>query len=124
VIRIARQLNARSIPVDLLITIDPVTPPAVPPNVRRCLNYYQSNGVWDIFPWFRGIPLAAAPDGPAIVNQNLRTDRRDLLEPGTSHQTIAANGKLHREIMARVMEACLADPPLYTSAPPRDNARP
>jgi pimeloyl-ACP methyl ester carboxylesterase len=120
VIRIAEELRTRQTPVDLLITIDPVTPPKVPSNVKRCFNYYQSNGPWDAFPWFRGIPLAAARDGPSILNQNLRTDRRDLLEPDTSHQTIAANRKLHQEIIARVLEICSQNPDaLHEPAPPR-----
>lgn len=104
VLRIAHDLGHDGIAVDLLITIDPVTPPAVPGNVRRCYNYFQSNGIWDLFPWLRGIPLKASRRGQ-LVNADLRRDRRDLLEPNTSHATIAANPKLHREIVARVIEA-------------------
>jgi hypothetical protein len=111
VLRIAQRLERDSIPVDLLITIDPVTPPSVPPNVRVCYNYFQTNGLWDIFPWLRGVRLAR-PRAGQLQNVDIRRDRPDLLEPHTSHATIAANAKLHREIVARVLEACRADPPM------------
>jgi hypothetical protein len=103
VIDIARVLEGRGIPVDLLITIDPVTPSRVPRNVRECVNFYQSNGFWDVFPWLRGTPLESDSPDERLINQNLRTDRTDLLEPGTSHATIAANRKLHRAIVERVV---------------------
>jgi pimeloyl-ACP methyl ester carboxylesterase len=98
VLRMAQQLDHDSIAVDLVITIDPVTPPRVPGNVRACYNYFQTNGVWDIFPWLRGIPLTASRPGQ-LTNVDIRRDRPDLLEPNTSHATIAANPKLHREIV-------------------------
>ena len=53
-IEIARRLQDAGKSVNLLITIDPVTPPPVPPNVRLCYDYFQTNGVWDsVFPWLR-----------------------------------------------------------------------
>lgn len=103
VLRIAEKLDRDSVPVDLLITIDPVTPPRVPGNVRACYNYYQTNGIWDLFPWLRGIPLSPSRPGQ-LTNVDIRRDRPDLLEPGTSHATIAGNPKLHWEIVKRVME--------------------
>lgn len=103
VIEMARVLEGRGIPVDLLITIDPVTPSRVPRNVRECVNFYQSNGFWDVFPWLRGIPLESESPGGRLTNQDLRTDRADLLEPGTSHATMAGNRKLHRAIVERVV---------------------
>lgn len=105
VLRIAERLARDSIPVDLLITIDPVTPPQVPGNVRVCYNYYQTNGIWDLFPWLRGIPLSASRPGQ-LVNVDIRRQRTDLLEPNTSHATIAGNPKLHREIVSHVREIC------------------
>ena len=103
VILIAGELQKEHRPVDLLITIDPVEPKPVPENVRRCFNYFQSNGLWDFFPWFRGVPLKS--DGPRIYNLNLRVDRKKLLQPDTSHKTIAANPLLHREIIQRMLES-------------------
>jgi hypothetical protein len=107
VVAIARRLNEHHLAVDLLITIDPVTPDAVPANVRRCVNFFQSNGVWDALPWLRGIPLhreGAANDGrPPLENIDVR-HRPDLLEANTNHATIAANEKVHRAIIVLVTQ--------------------
>ena len=105
-IRIARKLDDAGLPVDLLVTIDPVTPPAIPANVRACRNYYQSNGAWDALPWLRGVPVPAGETNRArVVNTNIR-DRAELLEPDTGHNTIAANRKVHRAILDEVLTAC------------------
>lgn len=102
---VADELQKRGLAVDLLITIDPVTPPPVPANVVACFNYFETNGPWDAFPWLRGVPLKAVGVG-RLVNVDIRRTRRDLLEPDTSHSNIAANPKLHREIVARVLDVC------------------
>lgn len=104
-LRIADEMNRRGLAVNLLITIDPVTPPAVPQNVVSCFNFFQTNGFWDAFPWLRGVPLKAVGVG-RLVNVDIRRTRPDLLEPDTAHSNIAANPNLHREIVARVLEAC------------------
>lgn len=105
VLRVADVLQRRGLAVDLLITIDPVTPQGVPANVVTCFNFYETNGFWDAFPWLRGVPLKAVGVGK-LVNVDLRRKRPDLLEPGTAHSNIAANPRLHREIIARVLEVC------------------
>ena len=70
-------------------------------------NYYQSNGVLDVFPWLRGIPLQPADGLPSerVVNVDIR-DRPDLAESGASHATIAANARLHRVIVEEVLRVC------------------
>ncbi|HEY2124761.1 MAG TPA: hypothetical protein VGG94_04780, partial [Chthoniobacterales bacterium] len=40
-VAIARRLNRSHIPVDLLVTLDPLASETVPENVRVCLNYYK-----------------------------------------------------------------------------------
>jgi hypothetical protein len=100
VISIARRLNERHLPVALLITIDPVTPDAIPENVARCVNFYQSNGFWDVFPWLRGMPVSGRAE-----NINVR-ERPDLLEADTSHATIAGNAKVHRQVVEIVELTC------------------
>jgi pimeloyl-ACP methyl ester carboxylesterase len=102
-ILIARQLNDAHQPVDLLITIDPVTPANIPANVKHAVNYYEPNGPWDTFPWLRGVPLTA-DTGAAAENINIRS-RADLNEPGTSHATIAGNEKVHRAIEFLIVQA-------------------
>src|SRR4051794_11834407 len=95
VIRIARKLDEQNIPVDLLVPVDPVTPPEVPKNVKLCVDLYQSNGVWDNLPWLRGVPVKQEKGATGVlVNANIRTDRKDLLEPGTDHFNIEKKAKL------------------------------
>ena len=107
VILVSRKLHDEHRPVDLLITIDPVTPKPVPDTVRRCFNYYQSNGVWDALPWLRGVPLE--PDLPRTSRTRTLQDRSEktCCQPDTSHATInkLGNPLLHREIMRRVLES-------------------
>jgi len=104
VISIARACQQRHRRVDLLITIDPVTPGKVPANVVRCVNFYQPNGVWDALPWLRGIPLQSddSADSTELENINVR-ERADLIEPNTSHATIAANERIHATIIDLVL---------------------
>jgi len=114
-IRIARRLEEARVPVALLVTLDPVTPPPVPANVICGRNFYQSNGVWDALPWLRGVPVKperANPEatGPArVANYNLR-EHAELSEGATGHNTIAANRKVHEVIVAEVLRACPARP--------------
>jgi len=103
VVAIARELHR---PVDLLMAIDPVTPDAVPANVVRCVNFYQSNGPMDMLPWLRGIPLAReGTSSQPLQNIDIR-QRPDLLEPNTSHATIAANRKVHAAMIELVRATC------------------
>jgi pimeloyl-ACP methyl ester carboxylesterase len=113
VLGIAERLNADHINVDLVVTLDAVTPPKVPANVRRCVNLYQSNGAMDALPWLRGIPLERAEGNAAttLVNSDLRKDRTDLLEPGLNHFNIEKKAKVHGEVVKEVLALC----------PPRSN---
>jgi len=107
IIRIARKLDAVNVPVTLLITLDPVTPPAVPKNVRLCVNLYESNGLWDKLPWLRGVPLAQEPGSRgALYNADVRTERTDLLEPGLDHFNIEKKQKIHDEILRLLLAVC------------------
>lgn len=109
VINIARELNRDHIMVDLVVTLDPVTPRTVPPNVRKCINLYQSNGVWDNLPWLRGVPLKAEKPElglPELTNANVRVDRTDLLEPGLDHFNIDKKPKVQGEVISLVLAAC------------------
>jgi hypothetical protein len=105
VISISRRLDEHHLLVELLITIDPVTPDAVPPNVMHCVNFYEPNGFWDLFPWLRGVPLHRESNNSAGL-ENIDVRRRlDLVEANTSHGTIAANEKVHRAIIDLVLRA-------------------
>lgn len=132
VVRIARRLDEHDIPIDLLITLDATTPPSVPKNVRRCVNYFQSQPT-DVIPLFRGIPLKPDKDAAGkvdLVNMDLRKDRKDLLESGTNHINIDKNTKVHQDVVKQVAAVCVprehwaagrkgAAPVAPTSAPVR-----
>ena len=116
-IRIARRLQEASVPVALLVTLDPVTPPPVPANVLCGRNFYQSNGVWDALPWLRGVPVRAQgppEDAARVANFNLRA-RTDLSEGNTGHHTIAANRKVRAAIVAEILLVCPVRPLRETS---------
>jgi hypothetical protein len=105
-LKIARELQQHRINVDLIVTLDAVSPPDVPTNVRLCYNIYQSS-LLDGLPFFRGVALEpASPEARNLVNVNLRTARRDLLESNTDHFNIEKNAKVHREVVARLRETC------------------
>ncbi|MFN4243899.1 MAG: thioesterase domain-containing protein [Tepidisphaerales bacterium] len=107
-LRIAEQLDAHGIPVDLIITLDPVTPPRVTGNVRRVYNLYQSNGMLDAFPWLRGIPLEAAPGAKVeIQNMDIRRDRTDLLVRGLDHFNIEKQPGIHDDVLQQVLTVCV-----------------
>jgi predicted esterase len=107
VLRMCRHLAKSDIPIDLVITLDAVSPPELPANVRRCVNIYQSNGAWDKVPAFRGVALHKAPDSSAeLVNVDVRVDRIDLLEPGTNHFNIEKNEKIHQEVLRQLAATC------------------
>jgi len=105
-IALSRKLGTAGVPVPLLITIDPLTPPDVPPNVAICRNFYRTNGGLDVFPFFRGVPLKAdKTDATKLDNIRLQ-DHPDLDSPGLGHRTIAASPKVHRAIVDRVLQTC------------------
>ena len=106
-IGIARILNSCHMKVDLLITLDPVTPPRVPPNVKVVLNYYASRGLADNLPWWRGIPLKADADfRGALFNFDLAVNRPDLQVKDFSHAEIERDEKIHAEILQWLTETC------------------
>jgi len=112
VVRIARELDAANVPVDLLVTLDPVTPPPVPKNVRHALNIYQSNGARDALPFLRGVPVKpVASFAGRLDNFDIKKDRRDLLEPGTDHFNIEKKGAVQEEVLGHVLMTC---PPRQT----------
>ena len=105
-ILITRKLAEHNIKVDLVITLDPVTPRKVPSNINLVYNLYQSSAL-DGLPFLRGIPLTAETPGPvALRNMNIRTDRKDLLEPGLDHFNIEKKEKIHTDVLAQVLKVC------------------
>jgi hypothetical protein len=121
IVRISRELDAHGIPVDLLVTLDPTTPPRVPKNVRLCYNLYQSN-LLDAMPFLRGIPLEAEPGfAGKLHNVNIRTDRPDLVEGKVDHFNIEKKDAIHRETLRQILSVC---PPRAQWAAARGRAAP
>lgn len=116
-IRIAKIAGEKDVQIDLIVTLDPVTPPSIPPNVKRAVNLYQPNGVWDILPVLRGVPVKPRDEAMAanVENWNLRGNRKDILEAAegkVDHFNIEKKAVVHDAIKALVMEHC---PPRFAS---------
>jgi hypothetical protein len=106
IVSISREIAKAGITVDLLLTIDPTTPPSVPANVRKCYNLYQT-GLLDAIPITRGIPLHADSDFKGVLkNVNIRVDRTDLLDPDVNHFNIEKKDKIHQEAIRQILAVC------------------
>jgi hypothetical protein len=104
-VNICRELAASNVTVDLLVTLDPVNAPRVPPNVRRAMNYYRSNGILDLLPLFRGTPLHQDDPRSQLVNLDLN-QHEEFVEPSTNHFTIDKNARVQRDIVKHVLAIC------------------
>ena len=103
---IARELDKVGVPVDLIITMDPVDERVVPKNVKLCVNYWQK-GIFGSSNFLRGIPLDQQPGGTGkLINVNLLEDGREFRDANTNHINIDEGPKLHREIIRRVLMSC------------------
>lgn len=110
VIDIARALEPKKVPVDLLVTLAPFMQDPVPANVVHAINYYQSPG------W--GAPLAA---GPGFRGKLSNIDVGD--DWTIAHISIDKSARIHadlvREITALAQTKQSEDPnPLTAAAPP------
>lgn len=104
VVKLARALDEANVPVELLITVDPVMPDRIPKNVKLTCNYFRPNGSWDKLPMFRGIPVEQEVRGTGeLRNIDLVNERPDLLEEKTNHFNIDKNPKVHQEVVKRVV---------------------
>lgn len=94
---LAARLGEAGVTVDLMVPIDPTNPALPTPNVRRVVNYFQSNNGW-------GAPVANGPRRGQVVNADLATNRRDLAHPDVGHVSIDKSDRLHREIVTMVRD--------------------
>jgi Thioesterase domain len=86
---VAEQLKNAGIPVSLLITLDGASTMAVPPNVRRAVNFHVDRGQITAAPGFRG----------SLQNINLNRVR------GMDHMTIQSTPAMHRRMIGYVAGA-------------------
>ena len=90
VIEMARELEKKKIPVDLLVTLAPFMQDPVPGNVVRAMNYYQEGG------W--GAPLAGEKGFRGkIANINLAGD---II---STHVNVDKNARVQGDIVREVM---------------------
>ena len=90
VIEMARALEAKNVPVDLLVTLAPFMQDPVPANVLHAINYYQAPG------W--GAPLEGAPGFHGKLTNNDMADDLTVF-----HITIDKSTKVQSEIVREVV---------------------
>jgi hypothetical protein len=89
-IKLARELEAHGVAVDLLITLAPWQQDPVPRNVVKAVNFFQAGG------W--GSPLVAAPGSRGeIANVDIGNDA------GTYHINIDKNKRVQAEVVAMIV---------------------
>lgn len=106
VFSIARRLERSNIPVDLLVTIEPLpaSDSRVPSNVRTCLNYYQRGKT--ALPLLSGRPVTAEnPQATSLVNVNF-TDS-PLRRGGINHFNMDEQPAISEVIRSHLRELCI-----------------
>ncbi|KTD82817.1 hypothetical protein [Legionella waltersii] len=94
-IKVARNLNAAGVPVDLLVTVDAVSQTIVPPNVKEALNMYKPGFV----PMFSGLKLRAVnPQATKIYNVNVG----EFKSVKVNHFTIDKDDTVQAMIMDKI----------------------
>jgi hypothetical protein len=105
-IRVAEALGEAGIPVDLVVTIDPVTPPVMPSNVKRAFNVYMSHPATDWFPFWRGVEVDPAATTVPVTNIDLRTAKLSF-EPGyVHHVNVEKLDGVHALCIEEIRKAC------------------
>ena len=105
-IRIAEELQKEGITIDLLITIDPVTPPDIPTNVKRVYNIYKSHPGTDAFPFWRGVAIDPATTKVPLTNIDLRTAQVGFDTESIDHINIEKSDGVHNMVLEQVRLVC------------------
>jgi len=99
---LARRIGTRGFPVDLMIMIDSTNPSNVPPNVRRCVNLYQSNASPSWFRIFRGAPIQAESQWTQLFNVDIRTLSHHGEADKIDHFNIDESPWIHQMVIREV----------------------
>jgi len=91
VILLSERLAQNGVPVHLAVTFDPVHPRPVPNNVRKFINYYQSDNGW-------GREVTRVPGARTSVQNNDLKDRDDI-----HHTSIDKDDSLHSKVVTEMM---------------------
>ncbi|HVS70993.1 MAG TPA: hypothetical protein VHQ47_07040 [Phycisphaerae bacterium] len=106
-IRVAQDLQEKHINVDLLILIDPVTPPPIPTNVKRAYCVYKSHPVTDSVPFWRGVPATVVdPKATPLTNIDLRTTDVGFDTTDIDHINIEKSAGVHDMVMQQIKQVC------------------
>ena len=105
-IRVAQELADHDIKVDLLVTIDPVTPPIVPPNVNRVLNIYKSHPATDGVPFWRGVAIDTTATTVPIENIDLRQANLGFSTELIDHINIEKSPDVHQMVLQEIRKIC------------------
>lgn len=106
-IRVAEALKEKKIEVDLLVLFDPVTPPAVPTNVKRVYCVYKSRPLTDALPVWRGVPVTVVnPKLTQLTNIDLRLTDVGFNTAPIDHINIEKTDGVHRMAMEEIKKVC------------------
>lgn len=105
-IRVAATLQEKGIKVNLIVLIDPVTPPKVSTNVARVYCIYKSHPLTDWYPAWRGVPADVVdPKKTELVNIDLRTANVDF-DTNVHHALIDKVPGIHKMVIDEVAKVC------------------
>jgi hypothetical protein len=105
-IRVASELKEAGITVDLLLVVDPVTPPAISDNVKRVVCIYKSHPETDSIPAWRGVPIDPTTCKAPLVNINLRTAPVGFDTKLIDHVNIEKSDGVHAMVLAEIRKVC------------------
>jgi len=107
-IRVSQRLEKENMGVDLLILIDPVTPPPVPANVKRTYCVYFSRPATDWVPAWRGVPATLEKNNKVtqLENLDLRGAKVDFPTDNIPHQYIDKNEGVQNLCIAEIKKVC------------------
>jgi hypothetical protein len=128
-IRTAQYLKDEGITVDLLVLLDPVTPPAVPNNVKRVYCLYFSHPLTDWYPAWRGVPATVADPATPLTNIDLRVTDVGFDTSMINHPNIEKIEGVHNLVMEQIKQVCptreaWAQTHRRTATPPVSQAMP
>jgi pimeloyl-ACP methyl ester carboxylesterase len=116
-IRVAEYLKEHGIRVNLLITIDPVTPPTIPDNVDRCVNIYKSHPMSDVVPLWRGVEIDPKSTSVPVFNYNLRVDNVGFPTDDIDHINIEKSIGVHQMCIREIEKTCPLRQPVIVAHP-------
>ena len=105
-IRVAQRLKKENISVDLLVLIEPVTPPPVPNNVKRVYCIYKSRPLTDWYPAWRGVSAAVEDPVTLLENVGLRTAKVDFSTESIGHPQIDKHVGVQDLAIAEIRKVC------------------